>query len=462
MAGFGMALAGGLAGLGDSLVSKAKAEREERLAAIKRQWDQQDATLAHERALSRMETQNQYGIDAENRGYARADAEAAKLGQFYKSAFDPARMDQSALEAMAVLEQQYDVPFKVTSVYRDPDTNDAVGGAKGSQHLGGKAFDVDVSHMSIEERQQFIRDARASGFTGIGVYNNSIHIDTGGDRAWGPDYHRGTLPKWAQEAVSAPVGALAQDFDWAAFTKAPASVQDDILTAIGAAPSKKKATISNYEWIDNGKGTETKYAYVDGQQVPVTDLKGNPVTRKADKDWEELSTGDWNNIEQALEGEFGEAADPNLVAAFAGEVETLMNERDLSFAKAMDEAFKTAEREKVVTKEGGFLGIGGTEVTRDGNYTGGFRRVTDATDGETPPADAAPSVGAPPRGLDPAGQASAPASPAQPTATGDPAVPKFNSAQEVRDAYRSGKIKEGDIYINPKGQKVRLRVKEPS
>ena len=97
-------------------------------------------------------------------------------------------------------------PLKITSGYRDPEHNAAVGGAKGSQHIHGNAFDVDTSGMNDEARAALIMRAREAGFGGIGVYDGSLHFDVGGDRAWGPDYHRGSLPEWAAGAAGAPVG----------------------------------------------------------------------------------------------------------------------------------------------------------------------------------------------------------------------------------------------------------------
>jgi hypothetical protein len=109
---------------------------------------------------------------------------------------------QSALERL----QGVVGPLEITSGYRDPEHNAAVGGAKGSEHIHGNAFDVSTRGMSDEERTALIAKARAAGFKGIGVYDNSLHFDVGADRAWGPDYHRGSLPEWAAGAVSSPVG----------------------------------------------------------------------------------------------------------------------------------------------------------------------------------------------------------------------------------------------------------------
>jgi hypothetical protein len=110
-------------------------------------------------------------------------------------------ISEEAAAAFARLQETYGSPLTVTSAYRDPETNARVGGASGSQHLHGNAFDIDVSGLSIEERVELIRMAQQAGFRGIGVYNNSLHFDVGAARAWGPSYSRDSLPGWAAGVV---------------------------------------------------------------------------------------------------------------------------------------------------------------------------------------------------------------------------------------------------------------------
>lgn len=93
-------------------------------------------------------------------------------------------------------------PLKVTSAYRSPEHNASVGGAKGSQHLHGNAFDVSTAGMSQDDRIRLMQQARQAGFGGIGVYDNSLHFDVGAERAWGPSYGRDSLPEWAANALS--------------------------------------------------------------------------------------------------------------------------------------------------------------------------------------------------------------------------------------------------------------------
>lgn len=98
-------------------------------------------------------------------------------------------------------------PLTVTSGYRSPEQNKKVGGAKGSQHLHGNAFDIDVSGMPREERVNLIQQAREAGFRGIGVYDNSLHFDVGPQRHWGPSYGRESTPEWAMAALGGSAGS---------------------------------------------------------------------------------------------------------------------------------------------------------------------------------------------------------------------------------------------------------------
>lgn len=108
------------------------------------------------------------------------------------------------------------IDLKVSSTYRDPAHNAAVGGARGSQHLKGKALDIPLAGFSEPQQQaivsQFLSDPRVRGF---GYYppsktsGGSIHVDVrdgNGRAAWGSDYTKASVgegwPAWLTKQVA--------------------------------------------------------------------------------------------------------------------------------------------------------------------------------------------------------------------------------------------------------------------
>lgn len=93
---------------------------------------------------------------------------------------------------------------KINSGFRDPLLNKRAGGAKGSQHIHGKAVDIDVSGMSHAQRVRVIEALSAAGITGLGIGSNIIHADTGGRRSWGyaNSAGGGEVPAWARDVIN--------------------------------------------------------------------------------------------------------------------------------------------------------------------------------------------------------------------------------------------------------------------
>lgn len=113
-----------------------------------------------------------------------------------------------AQAAWDALMQLYGQELTRTSGYRSPQYNADVGGARNSQHTHGNAYDVDVSHLSQDERVNLIGLARQAGFGGIGIYDNSLHFDVGPQRAWGPSYSRDSIPDWASDVLGTATGSI--------------------------------------------------------------------------------------------------------------------------------------------------------------------------------------------------------------------------------------------------------------
>lgn len=91
----------------------------------------------------------------------------------------------ASLDKLDLLRERLGYPLYATSAFRSDLHNRRVGGAKKSEHLKAKAFDIQMHN--VPDRAEFEDEARAVGFTGFGFYPqyNFIHIDTGRAREWG-------------------------------------------------------------------------------------------------------------------------------------------------------------------------------------------------------------------------------------------------------------------------------------
>lgn len=103
---------------------------------------------------------------------------------------------------------------QIRSGYRDPSHNARVNGAKQSQHMQGRAVDIDMRGWTDQERRAVLDAAIASGARGIGIYNGgtSLHVDArpSGRAMWGGNptgaYDGMTVaqaPGWARESLAA-------------------------------------------------------------------------------------------------------------------------------------------------------------------------------------------------------------------------------------------------------------------
>lgn len=84
-------------------------------------------------------------------------------------------------------------PIQVNSAYRPPEYNAKIGGAKKSKHVEKQACDIRWPVGDFNSRIEFIQMAIDVGFSGIGVYNSFIHVDTSTKRCWGPSGGRASV-----------------------------------------------------------------------------------------------------------------------------------------------------------------------------------------------------------------------------------------------------------------------------
>lgn len=85
-------------------------------------------------------------------------------------------IDEGLVEKLQQLRDRLGKPLKINSAYRCPQRNQQVGGAENSQHLKGKAVDVNIMNLDCDI-DEIKRMAIEIGFTGIGLYNSFIHLD---------------------------------------------------------------------------------------------------------------------------------------------------------------------------------------------------------------------------------------------------------------------------------------------
>ena len=90
-------------------------------------------------------------------------------------------LDPKLLTRLQALRDILGYPLQINSGYRCPDHNAKIGGSKTSQHLLGKALDISTRPMSGAQKHQFLRQALALRFSGVGVYQTFIHIDVRDD-----------------------------------------------------------------------------------------------------------------------------------------------------------------------------------------------------------------------------------------------------------------------------------------
>ena len=90
---------------------------------------------------------------------------------------------------LQVLRDFLNMPIKITNAYRCESKNKSVNGVKNSQHLLGKAADIQISNLSpkkVAEAISFLMENNSFKMGGLGLYNTFTHVDIRGKMArWG-------------------------------------------------------------------------------------------------------------------------------------------------------------------------------------------------------------------------------------------------------------------------------------
>lgn len=95
----------------------------------------------------------------------------------------PKRLKELVMRLEKLRRLSGDMHVKITSGYRCPKHNKAVGGVDGSYHTLDMAADVYIEGFDVRETALL---AKAAGFKGIGRYfkQGFVHCDTGEKRTW--------------------------------------------------------------------------------------------------------------------------------------------------------------------------------------------------------------------------------------------------------------------------------------
>lgn len=89
------------------------------------------------------------------------------------------------MDALQRLRTMWQAPMRITSGTRCAKHNERVGGAKGSLHMQGRAFDIHMPQSwTGRHTASFLYYATHAQFRGIGLYRTFIHLDTGPHRTW--------------------------------------------------------------------------------------------------------------------------------------------------------------------------------------------------------------------------------------------------------------------------------------
>ena len=97
---------------------------------------------------------------------------------------DTILVDEALTVVLQCIRDHFGKPVTITSGYRTPTHNAAVGGAKSSQHLLGRAADIRVAGVSVEDVAAYA-ESLMPDWGGVGRYpvktgraTGWVHVDT--------------------------------------------------------------------------------------------------------------------------------------------------------------------------------------------------------------------------------------------------------------------------------------------
>lgn len=94
---------------------------------------------------------------------------------------DPVFIDSELVSVLQKIRAHFGKSVTITSAYRTPSKNKAIGGEKYSQHLYGRAADIKVSGVSPKKVAAYADKILPNG--GVGTYGSFTHVDVRGTKA---------------------------------------------------------------------------------------------------------------------------------------------------------------------------------------------------------------------------------------------------------------------------------------
>lgn len=95
---------------------------------------------------------------------------------------DPIFIDSELVNVLQKIRTHFGKSVTITSAYRTPSKNKAVGGTAYSQHLYGKAADIKVKGVAPKKVAAYA-ETLLKNKGGIGTYSTFVHIDVRATKA---------------------------------------------------------------------------------------------------------------------------------------------------------------------------------------------------------------------------------------------------------------------------------------
>ena len=107
-----------------------------------------------------------------------------RVREFACKGSDAVLIDDELVVLLQCIREHFGKPVHITSGYRTAEHNAAVGGSKSSQHLLGRAADIQVAGVSVEDVASYA-EALMPDWGGVGRYpvksgraKGWVHVDT--------------------------------------------------------------------------------------------------------------------------------------------------------------------------------------------------------------------------------------------------------------------------------------------